>query len=617
MNPFVKYAPKVSRSSFKKRTKATTEFSMRDWQSECAKQLRGIRFANVSAPCGAGKTVALTLLATQELHDSHLKQKQLIITPQKVIGAAFIDTRPITIDGTTYIWSPNLNNLVEYRNKSVLRALRRWLLSDSSVLLRNVVDKRKLDEVIAVTSHQALARVWRKMTSAQRTLALKNCTITVDESHHIAGVFDENGTAELTDEEREESNHLGTVIQAAVHAGKSTHVRLATATFYRGDAQPILDKTIAAEFAKGTYILSWIRHWDGLGLESFRIDYRFYNKDVTEPITTVLKQMKDDLNHHFMVFVPASNIAWRKDNSSRFLLLMKSLRRIFGEDAVLDLVTQGSVQAANVKRLRADVVNIKADNKPTFRVIASCGIGLEGMDYVPVDRLINLGVQNSIVRAIQVMGRPMRKFAGKTKVSITNYVPTPCQPTDGNSIPEALADRTNAILVCLAWDDITHPIIVELMRLTPKKEWKRKATLLTEALGSQYSSVLEKAAVAVERLDKKTSAAIKEALAIVLDKAGIRADAMLIQGLEVAMRRAQLMAHKNPRAQHLSNLFDVSMLRSKLGFNILKKYRLEDQTIFFGDCSKAVLEQAKRAIKQLEGLDEFATFKKEWMRFNP
>jgi hypothetical protein len=230
------------------------------------------------------------------------------------------------------------------------------------------------------------------------------------------------------------------------------------------------------------------------------------------------------------------------------------------------------------------------------------------MDYVPVDRLINLGVQNSIVRAIQVMGRPMRKFAGKTKVGITNYMPTPRKPTDGASIPDALADRTNAILVCLAWDDVTHPIIVKLMG---SAKAKRKGVALTEALGSQYANVLEKVLVAVEKLQNKTK--IKEVIAAVLEKAGIKPDHALIEGLEVAVRRAQLKAHSNPKAQHLSNLFDVSMLR-KMGHNILKKYKLGDQTIFFGDCSKAELQQTKEAIKQLEGLDDFATFKREYLK---
>lgn len=610
MNPHVTFAPKRSHGSFTRKSKSLNPLASYGWQKDCAAKLRGVRLANVSAPCGAGKTVALTLLAAQELHDSNLRQKQCIIAPQRVIGEAFTDARTIEVDGIAYAWNPQTNNFVNFKNKSVLRALRNWLLSSPEVLLTTVIDKQNLNETVAVTSHQALAIVWGKLSSDQRKQALQNLTITVDEAHHIAGVFDENGTAELTEEEKEESNHLGEVIRAAVHAGVTTHVRLATATFYRGDAQPILDKSVAAEFSKGTYILSWINHWDNLGLDSFRIDYRFYAK---EPVTETLKTIADDPNHVYMIFIPASNIAWRKENGTRFAALMNGLRKQFGKDAVLDLVTQGTSQDHSVKRLRADVVNIKAGNNPTLRCLVSCGIGLEGMDYVPVDRLINLGVQNSIVRAVQVMGRPMRKFTGKKVVTITNYVPTPCKPKDGVSIPDALADRTNAILVCLAWDDITHPIIVHLIGLSAKDKTKRnsKGIALTEALGSQYGDILEKVLVAVEKLQDKTD--IKKVIAAVLDKAGIEPDPALIEGLEVAARRAQLKAHDNPRAQHLSNLFDVSMLR-KNGFNILKQCKLDEQTIFFGDCSKVELLQAKEAIKRLEGLDEFETFRREYLK---
>jgi len=611
MNPHVRYAPKRTNGSFKKTRKGANPLTSYLWQADCAKRLRGVRFANVSAPCGAGKTVALTLLAAQELHDTNLKQKQIIIAPQRVIGEAFTDASPIIVDSVTYAWNPQINNFVNFQNKSVLRALRNWLLSTADFLLRTATDKHSLNETVAITSHQALAIVWGRLSKSERKQALKNLTITVDEAHHISGVFDENGTTELTKEEKEESNHLGEVIQAAVHAGKSTHVRLATATFYRGDAQPILDKTVAAEFQKGTFILSWLEHWDNLGLDSFSIDYRFYDK---EPIADTLKQIADDPKHVFMVFLPPSNIAWCKDNLSRRKALFSGLRKQFGDDAVLDLVTQGTSQDNNVKRLRADVKNIKAGNKPTFKAIVSVGIGLEGMDYVPVDRLINLGVQNSIVRAVQVMGRPMRKYEGKRKVTITNYVPALCKPSNGASIPDALADRTNAILVCLAWDDITHPIIVHLIGLSVKLKGKRKGVALTEALGSQYANVLENVLVAVEKLKDKTH--IKAAIAKVLEKAGFEPDAALIEGLEVAARRAQLKAHDNPRAQLLSNLFDVSMLR-KNGYNILKQYTLDKQTIFFGDCSKVELKQAKDAITQyMDGLGEFDVFKREYLKYH-
>ena len=613
MNPFVTFAPKRSQGSFMRKGTKSNPLAAYGWQKDCAKQLRGLRLANVSAPCGAGKTVALTLLAAQELHDTNLKQKQIIIAPQRVIGEAFTDARPIDVDGVEYAWNPQINNFVNFKNKSVLRNLQNWLLSSPEVLLSDVIDRRNLNETVAVTSHQALAIVWGKLSKYERKQALKNLTITVDEAHHIAGVFDENGTAKLTQEEEEESNHLGLVIQDAVHAGADTHVRLATATFYRGDAQPILDKTITAEFAKGTYILSWINHWDNLGLDSFRIDYHFYE---VEPVAATLKLIADDSNHVFMIFVPACSLAWRKGNRGvqRFNALMDGLRKQFGEDAVLDLVTQGTSQDHSVRRMRADVANIKAGNKPTFRCLVSCGIGLEGMDYVPVDRLINLGVQNSIVRAVQVMGRPMRKFEGKRVVTITNYVPQPCRPKKGVSIPDALADRTNAILVCLAWDDITHPIIVHLIELSARPKTKRntKGTALTEALGSQYGDILEKVLVAVEKLQDKTK--ISEAIAAVLDKAEIESDPALVEGLEVAVRRAQLKAHDNPRAQLLSNLFDVSMLR-KNGFNILKQYRLDEQTIFFGDCSKVELQQARDAIRSLEGLEDFEIFKREYLKY--
>ena len=616
MNPNVVYAPKPSKGSFKKKAKDLSVKSYL-WQAECAKQLRGVRFANVSAPCGAGKTIALTLLAAQEYVDSGRKQKQLIVAPQRVIGDAFTDTRTVTVDGTPLTWAPSLNDFVNYKQQRILRALHRWLLDPPSALLTTATDKSKLDETVAITSHQALAIVWRKMSKAKRAEALKNLSITVDEAHHITGVFDETDEQPLTKDEQAEANHLGQVIQAAVHADKSTHVRLATATFYRGDAQPILDKRLAEQFSKGTYILSWEKHWEQnlAPLESFRIDYRFYD---LSPVSAALGQMAQS-DQVTMIFVPPINLAWRKNNSSRLKALFAESRRLYGDDAVLDLVTQGKTQDQNVKRLRADVASLKAGNKPALRCIISCGIGLEGMDYPPVTRLINLAVQNSIVRAIQVMGRPMRQFTGKKTVEITNYVRTPCKVSDGCSIADAVADRTNSLLVCLAWDDCTHPVIIHLISLSAKGKKAKTKSTLSEALGSQYASVLEKCLVAVEYLlgnkHQATNEAVAHEVTVVLEKAKIKVTKGLVDALVVAVRRAQLKASSNPKAQKLSNFFDVRMLRTKLGYNIIEKYSLNNQTLFFGDCTRAELAKTRKVIYELTKMDDF-TFKALWLKYH-
>jgi hypothetical protein len=53
--PPVTFAPKRSHGSFTRKSKSLNPLASYGWQKDCAAKLRGVRLANVSAPCGAGK----------------------------------------------------------------------------------------------------------------------------------------------------------------------------------------------------------------------------------------------------------------------------------------------------------------------------------------------------------------------------------------------------------------------------------------------------------------------------------------------------------------------------------------------------------------------------------
>ena len=554
----------------------------RGWQQKCREKLASARFSIVSAPCGSGKSIAILLKCTDEVIVSNFQQKQLIVVPQRVIGQSFTEQLRVT-NGHTYTWAP-AHNFVDQNNTGVLQALKRWLLADAKYLRNpNPADQYKIEGVNAVCSHQALSIVWRGLTKAQRESALHKLTLSVDEAHHIRGVFDISNDG-LTADEKEEANHLGLVIHAAVNSkDQSARVCLGTATFYRGDAGFILHKSVQGRFLSYTH--SWVEHWPNLNLEYFRMEYRFYKGN---PVEQAVAQIKADRTSIYLVYIPATGNAWRKKGSVKTLL--DKIRAVVPEAQVLDLVTQHT-QKQNTQRVRDAVVSIKNGSKPPFSVIVACGIGLEGMDYPPANKLLNLACQNSVTRAVQVIGRPMRKYAGKNSVYVYNYVSEFLRAKKGVTTADLLADRTNALLTCLAWDDFIHPVMITL----PKVNGRRRKIELSEAVGHKYQSMMREILKAVELEEIKSLSVIKQCVADELLKHGV-AEKAVVDGLVVRVVRALLKASKSTAAQNLSRFFDIGMLR-KSGFNILKKYNLENQTLFFGDCSVAELKAVQERMR--------------------
>jgi len=586
------FAPKHSKFTAPKKANSDGSITPQEWQTKARVKLSGERFRIVSAPCGSGKSIAILLTCIDEILFSKYTQKQLIVVPQKIIGQSFTESLKIT-NGKTYTWLP-AHNFIDHTHSSVIKALRVWLLSPF-VQNKNAADPYKIEGINAVCSHQALAIVWQQLTKSQKAQAIHRLTISIDEAHHVRGVFDEiNG--DLTTEEMEESNHLGDVVHAMVNSKDTTaKVTLGTATFYRGDAGFILHESVQKKFV--SYIHSWVEHWPTLNLNYFRMEYRFYHGN---PIDQAIQHIKSDPKHIYFVYIPATGNAWRRKNSLK--QLMSKIYTFVPAEQVLDLVTKHD-QRLNTQRFRKDSIAIKKGSKPSFRVIVACGIGLEGMDYPPASRLLNLACQNSVTRAVQVIGRPMRKFDGKSDVYVYNYVSAFVKAKKGVPISELLADRTNAILTCMAWHDFIHPVMLSL----PKVKGEPQKKELSEVIGHKYQSILASILEKVEMEPIKSGDNIKGIVTQELAKHKL-AHKFIIDGMIVRVIRALLKAKGTKTSQKMSTFFDVTMLR-KSGFNILKQYDLEHQTIFFGDCTQKEWEAVRNFLDNTDWAAMFAEAK--------
>ena len=592
--------------------KKVNEVTPQPWQQECRKKLFGKRFTLVCAPCASGKSIMILLLAVDEVVASKFKQKQLIVVPQEVIAQSFTKERRI-LNGKTYTWLPS-NDFFNI-DTSVLVALKKWLLTDAKKL-RNSSDPCKIDGLTAVTSQQALSIVWngtarfRGLTKAQKRKAIHNLTLTVDEGHHIKGVFldDKDG---LTAAEKKEVNLLAAPVHAMVNShDKTAHVRLTTATFFRGDARKILHKEVAKLFADGTYCLSLEDYYPSLKFKKFRIEYRPYELD---PIKSALNEIKKNPNHMYLIYIPSEGHGWR--TKTLFKRLMKDLLKIVPEEFVLDLVTQGAIQRRNKNRFITDSNAVNSGYKPSFKVIVACGIGLEGADYPPADRLLNLAVQNSPTKAVQVTGRVMREYPTKEvkQAFVDKGSPVPPQKTDVRAINyirqfaavtkdnmrESLSDRTAGLMVCMIYDDFLNPIRLKMSKLRGKEKVKSERMsermTLDEALGLDYQVVVEEVLKAAEGIEKKTTEALTAMIHEVLADNSVTLNKDdITDGLLVRIRRAQLRS-----VAPSTFLYDISMLRTKKGYDIIKRYDLLHRTIFYGDLNAKELKTVKRLEKEL------------------
>jgi len=558
---------------------------LRGWQKSAFHKLKNEQFVLVAAFCGSGKSIVQIALAIHDIVRSEYTQKQLVIVPQQHIGYGFVgeeDLEYITlmVNSKRYEWKVNHDFCNEHSTK-VIRGLKQWLLADAKSLVKNNKG-RMITGLNAVASHQALAMVWKKLTPNERERAIKNLTLRVDEAHHIKGVFDsaENG---LSDEDKVAmeiaATNLGRICRFIIDSKSLTSkIHLTTATPYRGDREIILSPEVRSQFSM--YYLDWIEHWKTLGIEYFNIQYEEYK---TDPIKQLVSRIKSEPNEKHMVVIPPTTHKWRQDGPGELKTLLEAIRRVVPKERVLDLVTR-STQAKN-KALLLQEPKRSDKGESKFDVIVTCNLGREGTDWCPCSRLHNTTCENSITLAVQTMGRPFRRFGGKTTVNIYYYVKEFVKPKEGMTKRDLLTDRTNALLVCIQMDEMCHPILLpeipssldecQKNNGSPKREY----VSLGEILGDQYQSIKKDLITEIESLEVKSAEEIDNLIKRVLESHGAEYSEHVRDGL-----RALILRTLSPALKDLG--IDVAFLR-KEGFDaIVERYGIENLSIFFGAYSK-------------------------------
>ena len=230
-------------------------YGKRKYQIEAFNALNGKRNTILEAPTGSGKSLMLVNLAAKAIKDSGFTRKQIFSVPQVHISKGFGNMAILLPDGTEFGWKIGHN----------------FCTSDIANLVRGIIDfligtTKSMDGykqnnissgLTAVISHAALILAFNRMSPEELLQAVAENDFNIDEIHHAAGASDAD--------ERWSQNELGRVINTIRSNGGN--LRVATATFYRGDGQAIFGRNELATFTR--YRVRFPEHWYATGLRSF------------------------------------------------------------------------------------------------------------------------------------------------------------------------------------------------------------------------------------------------------------------------------------------------------------------------------------------------------------
>jgi hypothetical protein len=560
---------------------------MRDWQKDCFDLFKDVRFGTCNAFGGSGKSLLLIALGCHQAIESNGTRKQLILTVQRNVAKGFVGTPEtdyvkLKIDDQTVTWKvAATEQFCDEKSKAVLVRLKNWLLwRPRPGNLRNNI----ITGICAVASHHAFGRVWQNLTRAERLLAIQNLSLYIDEGHHVKGVFEEDEGYSAAEKiyMQETATLLGSACRFIVkHRRKvsTSRLYLASATLFRSDDGILLSPNIGKLFT--AYDLPFDQHWRFLQIPGFEMLYEDYGLD---PIEQIVDNVKLDLRGSHTIFVPRENESWRAGDPTAVQRLIDGLSAEVPAAQVLDLVDQTpAIRREAIQRLRLEP-KTPYDGKPKLRIIVTCRVGDEGMDWCPCDRVHLTNPSSSLTRTIQMMMRPFRKYDGKGRVFIHTYIRAIPFMGDNAKCRELLSDRTNAILVVMFLNEKFAPILIEVPKKAgkasgggrgPQSEHAASATL-EAAFHGQYESAKRDMLKELMGLRSYTSSTVDRVINGVLRKYRVKSTKFIQEGMHVLTLR--ILGRNSPKLQGV----DVSFLREQGFDKIVFRYKLHRAQIYAG-----------------------------------
>lgn len=420
------------------------EMGMRVMQ-ERAYEKRGEQYLLIKSPPASGKSRALMFIALDKLHNQNLR-KAIIVVPEKSIGSSF-NNEPLSKFGFWADWEVapqwNLCNAPGDDNGGKVNSVKAFLDSEGRVL---------------VCTHAT----FRFAVDRFGVEVFDDCLIAVDEFHHVSANPD---------------NKLG------VHLGQfmardKAHIVAMTGSYFRGDAEAVLNPHDEAKFDTVTY--TYYEQLNGYQyLKRLDIGYYFYSGSYLEKDGEDDKTIFDVLSPEEKTIVHIPNVNARESTKDKIKEVEHILHGL-GDWQGIDPKTGFHL----VKTPKGDVLKIAdlVDDDPTKRdkvsaslkdpneknnrdhvdIIIALGMAKEGFDWIWCEHALTIGYRSSLTEIIQIIGRATRDAKGKTHARFTNLIAEP------DASQELVTDAVNDTLKAIAASLLMEQVLAPKFNFTPK-----------------------------------------------------------------------------------------------------------------------------------------------------
>lgn len=417
-------------------SKQSNELGMRVMQ-ERAYAKRGEQYLLIKSPPASGKSRALMFIALDKLHNQGI-DKAIIAVPEKTIGASF-HNEPLSQDGFDWDWEvpPNWNLCnAPGEDGGKVNSVQAFLDSDDRIL---------------ICTHAT----FRFAVDRFGTDAFDHCLLAIDEFHHVSANPD---------------NRLGTHLGQLIERDK-VHMVAMTGSYFRGDAEAVLDPADEARFETVTY--TYYEQLNGYEhLKTLDIGYYFYSGRYTDEILSVL-----DPDEKTIIHIPNVNSREStKDKIREVEYIISKLGDWCGTDpdTGFHLVKTSGGRSLKVADLvdddpaRRDKVAAALKRPETKHdrnhvdIIIALGMAKEGFDWIWCEHALTVGYRSSLTEIIQIIGRVTRDAAGKTRVRFTNLIAEP------DAAEETVVDAVNDTLKAIAASLLMEQVLAPKFNFTPK-----------------------------------------------------------------------------------------------------------------------------------------------------
>lgn len=426
------------------RTGASTsanEMGMRTMQSRVYDR-RGEQYLLIKSPPASGKSRALMFIALDKLHNQNVKQA-IIVVPERSIGGSFGD-EALTKGGFWADWTVkpqwNLCNAPGIDEpkvaKSKVKAVGEFLASSDRVLVCTHATFRFAVDELGIE-------------------AFDDRLIAVDEFHHVSSNPD---------------NRLGSQLGQFISRDK-VHLVAMTGSYFRGDAEAVLNPQDEAKFETVTY--TYYEQLNGYEhLKSLEIGYFFYTGRYLDAIMKVLdpafktilhipnvnsRESTKDKHREVEEIMDALGIWKGADPVTGFHLIELPTGRVI---KVADLVDDDAAKRDRVSAALKDPAH--RGNRDHVDIIIALGMAKEGFDWIWCEHALTVGYRSSLTEIIQIIGRATRDAPGKERARFTNLIAEP------DAAEALVVDAINDTLKAIAASLLMEQVLAPRFEFTPK-----------------------------------------------------------------------------------------------------------------------------------------------------